>query len=242
MIYRLANSQQTRNSIPRELEKYFDGPVYEVHYPCLIGTDQGFTHWRCLRFRERFLKEGVMLDEFRYEQKPYDYSILIDPLNLFYILSNLCVEITMIGCNSLEQLKNTVQLLKEKPDYKPKNMYEYVYDYLLYILNLLNLNKLEPMEILANGGINTIIYLLPKSDILSNFVLQIIQELSAVLSLSIEKRIIYFTLLESLRYHYRVFPPEEDSSKTSIKSILRFVSTNGRLLDELYNKLQLLLK
>ncbi|MHA1304605.1 MAG: hypothetical protein ACTSPI_12985, partial [Candidatus Heimdallarchaeaceae archaeon] len=207
-LKRMYQIESLRKFFPEQLRHHFDSfidkelPTYDSSFMRSFGYgDKKFSLYFNLEIDETSKEFPIILHNFSYEDKLLDYKIRLSGKDAFHLLANIC---TNAHCNGVLQIsKGSIDKLLYREIIRPKrNFHEYGYtkftvDYLKYLLENFRNKELTPSYILQFSGTRLLMYL-SKNKQISNFIKQIITELSSLKNLSRSKKIAYYALLKLL--------------------------------------------
>lgn len=179
LLIELYNIERYRNKIPLFLHEYLKEPAERHHYPCLTGSDNvGMgAVYMCLNFEIDVKHEDsnkVLLTNITYDGESIKGELELGVNDLFFILANLSVEWLAWSEMPLDKIEIDVRRRREdnankrniiRSDYF--RIDDIAFDYLMYIKEELKEGRIEPIEILRNSGINTLIMLKEEESVIT---------------------------------------------------------------------------
>jgi len=163
-IYKI---EKYRNKIPLVLHEYLKDSL-ESNGPCLTGDDDYWPPF-CLNFEMEAIQEDsdkVLLTNITYNGEPIKKEIELDVKDYFSILANLSVQWMAQSERPLDEVEKDVierkELNAKKSDIDRSDYFlieDFAFSYLMYVRKELEERRIEPIEILRNGGSYTLVYL-----------------------------------------------------------------------------------
>lgn len=236
LLHHLFSSQLRERIFPNSLAKIFRNlkTLEEIPgYHCLIGTEYPYPDgkYMCLKCDMQIIPTEqlpIKFHNFSLEEKPLNLEVEVSAKEAFYILSNQCVDYYLHSLLKLiNNEKSNFVFSKEQFTKTPKTDIDvFVVDYLEHIKSKLIEQTITPIQILRMGGI-AVIELLSGMKEIQNFFVEVMDELEYNENLSIDLKIMYYTLIKCL-----------NKPKEPLMSIRRFYKRNKILLEELRKELE----
>lgn len=211
LLLELFSYPEAKKNIPKELHEALVGskkPDFWEGFHCLAGTDQKYDFSRlCLDAEmsiSREMENYVTIKNITLEKKRFNFEINLPFNDVFYILSNICVQgyFPHLEHYIETDLFDKKRLLEENFSYIEKHHglsgFLYCIEFLDFVKNSLLHNTLRASYILKTNGVATLGFL-AKLESVKTFIDEILLELQKE-NIPKIKKIINYTLIHHLNY------------------------------------------
>ncbi|MBY8999578.1 MAG: hypothetical protein KGD64_01565 [Candidatus Heimdallarchaeota archaeon] len=211
LLIELYNNAKYRDKLPAILDEHLEEPVENYRNLCLTGDDDvsGYFTYICLKFELDTKHEDsnkVLLTNISYNRESIKGEIELNAEEFFFILVNLSVELLAKFDITLDKIEIDVRRRRED-NTKKRNIIrsdyfrldDIAFDYLMYIKEELKEERIKPIEILRNSGINTLI-LLKEEESVTKFINEALNNIQLSSDHTKNHKLIVDCFYECLRY------------------------------------------
>lgn len=243
LLFELFSHQEFRKHVPQIFHKHFvDKSKLAINpiHDCIIGDLEDQKNTYCLNFSiqiEPGKKLPVLIYDIIYMNKKLrlDFSLTFN--DAFYTLANICANAVCNWIWELPEREVTTMfsnLFKHPKVIKSERYYgrnmgtaiKFTVNYLSYLNDELLSGSILPDTILRLGGVH-ILALLAELKPVSKFIRTIFNELDTIEKLSLNKQLMYYTLLKFL------------PKKSTVPDIYQsYIKKNPKILETLRQRLQ----
>ncbi|MHA1186242.1 MAG: hypothetical protein ACTSXA_04625 [Candidatus Heimdallarchaeota archaeon] len=182
--------------IGKELSEYNHSVIQRISY-----SDKQHRLYFDLIIDDTNEYQPIILHNFSYEGILLDYTVKLSPKEAFFTFANICANALSRKVLNLSNVSFNKLLHREivRPNefLQMQDISSFVVDYFKYLRDNFEKNTLDPYFILRTSGARLLMCLSQDKQITS-FVKQISTEILSDSDLSIEKKIMYYTLLKLL--------------------------------------------